>query len=106
MDTDQATPQVVRVVAVIGAGTMGSGIAQVFAQAGVAVDLVDASAGALPKARAAITRSLSRLVDKSALSAEAREPIAPRKGSSTQPCAYLSVLSLTRIGPALGRSRR
>jgi len=85
VDADQATPQVVRVVAVIGAGTMGSGIAQVFAQAGVAVDLVDASAGALPRARDTIARSLSRLVDKNVLAPEARERVSSLLNFTTDP---------------------
>jgi len=49
-------------VAVIGAGTMGAGIAQACAAAGYAVVLIDADAAALERGRAAIERSLARLV--------------------------------------------
>lgn len=51
-------------IAVIGAGTMGNGIAHVFAQHGYAVNLIDVSAPALDKALQTITRNLGRQVDK------------------------------------------
>jgi len=51
-------------VAVIGAGTMGSGIAQVFAQIGTAVVLIDAASDALERARATIEKSLGRMAKK------------------------------------------
>ncbi len=51
-------------VAVIGAGTMGSGIAQTFATFGHEVHLVDASEAALERARAGIQKSLQRFVKK------------------------------------------
>jgi 3-hydroxybutyryl-CoA dehydrogenase len=51
-------------VAVIGAGTMGNGIAQVFAQAGHAVVLSDVDGSALERARAQIDRSLGKLAEK------------------------------------------
>jgi 3-hydroxybutyryl-CoA dehydrogenase len=60
-------------IGVVGAGTMGNGIAQVFAQAGFDVRLVDASAGALDRARATIEKSLGKLVEKGRLSADERE---------------------------------
>ena len=63
----------VKSVGVIGAGTMGNGIAQVFAQAGFNVRLVDASAGALDRARATIEKSLAKLVEKGRLSQGERE---------------------------------
>jgi 3-hydroxybutyryl-CoA dehydrogenase len=62
-----------RKVGVVGAGTMGNGIAQVFAQAGFDVRLVDASSGALDRARATIEKSLAKLVEKGRLSAAERE---------------------------------
>ncbi|NSL90622.1 3-hydroxybutyryl-CoA dehydrogenase [Chitinophaga sp. Mgbs1] len=51
-------------VAVIGAGTMGNGIAHVFAQNGHAVNLVDVSAAALEKALQTISKNLDRQVAK------------------------------------------
>ena len=62
-----------RKVGVIGAGTMGNGIAQVFAQSGFDVRLVDSSSGALDRARATIEKSLGKLVEKSKLSAVDRD---------------------------------
>ncbi len=56
-------------VGVVGAGTMGNGIAQVFAQAGFDVVLVDAAASALERAHATIDHSLGRLVEKGRLPA-------------------------------------
>ncbi len=53
-----------RNVGVVGAGTMGNGIAQVFAQAGFNVILTDVSQAALDRGLAAISSSLSRLVKK------------------------------------------
>ena len=53
-----------RSVGVVGAGTMGNGIAQVFAQAGFSVILTDVSQAALDRGLAAISSSLSRLVRK------------------------------------------
>jgi 3-hydroxybutyryl-CoA dehydrogenase len=60
-------------IGVVGAGTMGNGIAQVFAQAGFDVRLVDAAAGALDRARATIEKSLGKLVDKGRLTATERD---------------------------------
>ena len=51
---------------------MGNGIAQVFAQAGFEVRLVDAAPGALDRARATIEKSLAKLVEKGRLSASDR----------------------------------
>ena len=55
-------------LAVIGAGTMGNGIAHVFAQFGHTVTLIDVSQDALDKARATITKNLDRQVSKGTLS--------------------------------------
>lgn len=54
-------------VAVVGAGTMGNGIAQVFAQGGYQVVLVDAMPAALDRARSTIERSLAKLTQKGRL---------------------------------------
>lgn len=57
-------------VAVCGAGTMGSGIAQVAAQCGLRVMLYDVQPAMLQKGQAAIEKSLDQLVQKQKLSAE------------------------------------
>ncbi|MBO9151214.1 3-hydroxybutyryl-CoA dehydrogenase [Chitinophaga sp. GCM10012297] len=54
-------------VAVIGAGTMGNGIAHVFAQHGFAVHLVDVSQQALDKALDTIIRNLNRQLSKESI---------------------------------------
>jgi 3-hydroxybutyryl-CoA dehydrogenase len=54
-------------VAVIGAGTMGNGIAHVFAQFGYKVNLIDVSQASLDKAIATIGKNLDRQVAKGAL---------------------------------------
>ncbi|MBI5515763.1 MAG: 3-hydroxyacyl-CoA dehydrogenase family protein [Deltaproteobacteria bacterium] len=60
-------------VAVLGAGTMGQGIAQVCASSGARVALQDVSPEALARARSAVEAGLARLVAKAKLSAQARE---------------------------------
>lgn len=55
-------------ITVIGAGTMGNGIAHVFAQHGFPVTLVDVQSAQLEKAMQTITRNLERQVAKSLLS--------------------------------------
>ncbi len=54
-------------VAVVGAGTMGNGIAQTFAMHGSDVALLDVQPAALERARAGIEKSLSRFVEKGKL---------------------------------------
>ena len=54
----------IKKVSVIGAGTMGNGIAHVFAMKGFSVKLVDVSQAALDKAVATITKNLDRMVQK------------------------------------------
>ena len=58
---------------VIGAGTMGNGIAQVFAQSGFEVTLLDAAAPALDRARATVEKSLAKFVEKGKLSVPDRD---------------------------------
>ncbi|MGB1645805.1 MAG: 3-hydroxybutyryl-CoA dehydrogenase [Crocinitomicaceae bacterium] len=55
-------------IAVIGAGTMGNGIAHVFAQCGYKVNLIDVSTPALEKGLATITKNLDRQVAKEKIS--------------------------------------
>jgi len=67
----------VRTLAVIGAGTMGSGIAQIAATAGLDVTLIDVSDPAVGKGLDAIARNLSRMVAKGTM-AEAEKDAAIR----------------------------
>jgi len=60
-------------VAVIGAGTMGRGIAQVCAQAGMTALLFDTRAGAAAEAAAAIDKALDGLVSKGRMTANERQ---------------------------------
>jgi 3-hydroxybutyryl-CoA dehydrogenase len=65
-------------IAVIGAGTMGNGIAHVFARAGYAVHLSDVSPAALEAALATIRKNLAREVAREKLTAEEAEATASR----------------------------
>ena len=68
-------------VAVIGAGTMGCGIAQIAAQAGHRVWLFDTRLGAAEKARAGIAETLNGLVAKGKIDAGTAEAAAARIGA-------------------------
>ncbi|MGH7523580.1 MAG: 3-hydroxybutyryl-CoA dehydrogenase [Gemmatimonadales bacterium] len=65
-------------LAVIGSGTMGNGIAHVFAQHGHNVALIDVNQAALDKARATIQGNLDRQVKKGTIAAEAPAEILAR----------------------------
>ena len=62
--------QTIQKVAVIGAGTMGNGIAHVFAQNGFQVNLIDVSQPQLNKALDVISKNLDRQLAKSAITEE------------------------------------
>jgi 3-hydroxybutyryl-CoA dehydrogenase len=70
-------------VTVVGAGTMGNGIAHVFAQNGWDTLLVDVSGDQLDKARETIGSNLERQVKKGGLSAEQRDATLGRLTTST-----------------------
>ena len=63
----------IKTISVIGAGTMGNGIAHVFAQNGFTVNLVDVSAAQLEKAIATIGKNLDRQVAKEIISEEQKK---------------------------------
>lgn len=65
-------------IVVIGTGTMGHGVAQVFAQAGFEVLLKGRSEASLAKAHQAMNKNLSRMVEKGKLEAEAKDEILKR----------------------------
>jgi len=81
-----------RPVAVIGAGTMGSGIAQIFAAAGRPVYLGDQDEASLERGLRSIAKSLDRLIKKGSLDAAARDQVLGRirrgaAGSALKDCA-------------------
>ncbi len=63
----------IKSVAVIGAGTMGNGIAHVFAQKGFTVHLIDTNTAILEKAISTITKNLDRQISKGIISQEEKE---------------------------------
>ena len=60
-------------VSVIGAGTMGNGIAHVFAQCGFSVNLIDVNASQLQRALDTITKNLDRQVTKGTVTEEQKK---------------------------------
>jgi len=60
-------------ISVIGAGTMGNGIAHVFAQKGYSVNLIDLSQDALKKGMMNIERNLDRMVAREKIDAKLKE---------------------------------
>jgi len=76
-------------MAVVGAGQMGSGIAQVAAQAGISVTLVDASPELAEKAVQKLGAGLQKLVEKGKFTAEQRSAILGRveAGKGLDACA-------------------
>ena len=73
----------IKAVGVIGAGTMGNGIAQVFAQSGFSVTLVDVAQPLLDRARGSIEKSLGKFVEKGNLSANDRDATLGRLATTT-----------------------
>jgi 3-hydroxybutyryl-CoA dehydrogenase len=70
-------------IMVVGAGQMGSGIAQVCAQAGYTVTLNDLKTEFVERGLGVISKNLSRNVEKGRLSAEQKEEILSRVTPST-----------------------
>ncbi len=73
----------VRTIGIIGAGTMGSGIAQVSATAGLNVILTDISAAVVEKSAATVARNLDRLVAKEKMSTAEKDAALGRITRST-----------------------
>lgn len=65
----------IRSVAIVGAGTMGNGIAQVCAQGGMDVHLIDPVVAALSNAEANMVRNLQKLIDNGLLTASVTDVI-------------------------------
>jgi 3-hydroxybutyryl-CoA dehydrogenase len=72
------------IIGVIGAGTMGNGIAQVAARAGYGVVMRDVKDQFLERGLQAIDKSLQRDVDKQRLSAEEKQTILARIKTTTE----------------------
>ncbi len=70
-------------IAVIGAGTMGNGIAHTIAQAGIDVRLIDVDDKAVERGMSTISSNLQRGVDKGKLSADEKETILGRIHTGT-----------------------
>ena len=71
-------------VGVVGCGLMGSGIAQIAAQAGCQVVVREVSQAALDKGLGSIEKNMQRMVDKGTIKAEDRDAARERlKGTTT-----------------------
>jgi 3-hydroxybutyryl-CoA dehydrogenase len=73
----------IQTVGVVGAGTMGNGIAQAFAQSGFTVRLVDVAQPLLDRARSTIEKSLSKFVEKNKMTAADRDATLNRLSVNT-----------------------
>ena len=71
-------------IAVVGAGTMGNGISQALAVAGIDVVMTDVAQAQLERATAAVSGSLDRLVKKDRMSAEQKAAALARIRTSTE----------------------
>jgi 3-hydroxybutyryl-CoA dehydrogenase len=76
-------------IGVIGAGTMGNGIAQVCAQAGFEVTLLDISDSALQKALATVSKNLDRLIAKGSLDEAQKQATLGRIRTSTDYASFV-----------------
>ena len=98
------------IVGVVGSGTMGSGIAQVFAQAGYLVHLSDVRQDLLERALKTIEKSLDRFVQKGSLTVPDRNStlsrISPAPGLSAFSTCGLAVEAVKRISRSSGPSCR
>jgi 3-hydroxybutyryl-CoA dehydrogenase len=73
----------IHTVGIVGAGTMGNGIAQVCAQSGIHVVMIDISDAAVSKGLATITASFDRLIKKDKLTPEQKAAALARITVST-----------------------
>ena len=71
-------------VGIIGAGTMGAGIAQTFLQTGLSVHLVDISEDILARARSTIEKGFGKLLDKGKINQDQRDGALSRLSPSTE----------------------
>ncbi|MGF6546269.1 3-hydroxybutyryl-CoA dehydrogenase [Paraburkholderia youngii] len=83
LDLARREHMIFKTLAVVGAGTMGNGIAQVAAVAGLHVVMTDVNETALSKGLSTLTANLGRLVDKEKLDAASRDSALTRIETST-----------------------
>ncbi len=81
-------------ITVVGAGTMGNGIAHVFAQKGHPVVLIDRSEDALERALATIEKNLGRLVAKERITEEVKDSTLGNLSTSTDLASAVSEADL------------
>ncbi|MFN8244532.1 MAG: 3-hydroxyacyl-CoA dehydrogenase NAD-binding domain-containing protein [Ferruginibacter sp.] len=81
-------------VAVIGAGTMGNGIAHVFAQTGFAVTLIDVNAAQLEKALGTIGKNLDRQLAKGSITEEQKSAALNNISTATEIAAGVKDVQL------------
>jgi len=93
------------IIGVVGAGTMGNGIAQVAARAGYAVIMRDVRDEFLQRGLAAIDKSLQRDVDKQRLDAGGKQAIVERIRTTTDLESFAEELRKHDAAP-LPRARR
>ncbi|PMX03080.1 3-hydroxybutyryl-CoA dehydrogenase [Pseudomonas sp. FW215-R2] len=72
------------IVGVVGAGTMGNGIAQVCAATGLSVKLLDVSSDSLERALAVISKNLDRQISKGTLDVDEKNAILKRIETTTK----------------------
>jgi 3-hydroxybutyryl-CoA dehydrogenase len=77
------TLEAIRTIAVLGAGTMGNGIAHVFARSGYEVILRDVEEGVLARAHETIAKNLDREVKKGKIAEEDKSKILARIRTTT-----------------------
>ncbi len=82
------------IIGIVGAGAMGSGIAQVAAQSGHSVIITDANQGALDKSKTALQTTMARLVEKGKITSEESIAIQKRMEYHTslqalKPCSFV-----------------
>jgi len=81
-------------VAVVGAGIMGTGIAQVAARAGYRTELFDVAPGAASRALERISESLGRAVEKGRCTAQERSEAVARLAASSELDASVAAADL------------
>ena len=81
-------------ITVIGSGTMGNGIAHVFAQSGFEVTLIDVQEAALARALKTIEKNLDRLIKKEKISEAEKSATLNRIAISTELAAGVAKAEL------------